>query len=110
MCQVTPRLRPEDEEMTTRPWIDDFSSNYMQRVMHRFPKQGDRAPWLNSQNYSQDKKMLRRSPIEDGVLQFSQPADSLPLPHTSAMLPLRILTGVSLVAILAWLWRNMKQE
>ena len=49
--QVTPRLRESDRDMPARPWIDDFSSGYMQRVMHRFPKQGDREPWINPQNY-----------------------------------------------------------
>ncbi len=49
--QVTPRLRPTDRDMPARPWIDQFSSGYMQRMMHRFPKQGDREPWINPQNY-----------------------------------------------------------
>jgi cation diffusion facilitator CzcD-associated flavoprotein CzcO len=68
--QVTPRLRPEDQGMPARPWIQDFSSGYMQRRMHLFPKQGDRAPWLNTQSYAADKKMIRKGPIEDGALQF----------------------------------------
>ncbi len=65
---ATPRLRPEDRGMKTRPWIDDFTPNYMQRVMHLFPKQGDREPWLNTQDYARDRKLLRKAPIEDGVL------------------------------------------
>jgi cation diffusion facilitator CzcD-associated flavoprotein CzcO len=68
--RVTPRLRPEDQGMPARPWIQDFSSGYMQRRMHLFPKQGDRAPWLNTQSYAADKKMIRKGPIEDGALQF----------------------------------------
>ncbi|MEW6272930.1 MAG: NAD(P)/FAD-dependent oxidoreductase [Thermodesulfobacteriota bacterium] len=68
--QVTPRLRPSDADMPPRPWIDDFSSNYMQRAMHLFPKQGDREPWINPQNYSRDKKMIRHGALEDGVLRF----------------------------------------
>ncbi len=59
--QVTPRLREADRDMPPRPWIDGFSSGYMQRMMHRFPKQGDREPWLNPQNYTRDKKMIRRA-------------------------------------------------
>ena len=66
--RATPRLRPEDRGMKTRPWIDDFTPNYMQRVMHLFPKQGDREPWLNTQDYARDRKLLREAPIEDGVL------------------------------------------
>jgi monooxygenase len=71
--EVVPRLRPVEEAMPPRPWIDDFSAGYMQRVMHRFPKQGDREPWLNPQNYGRDKKMIRTAPIDDGVLVFSNP-------------------------------------
>jgi cation diffusion facilitator CzcD-associated flavoprotein CzcO len=71
--QVTPRLRPSDADMPARPWIDHFSSGYMQRMMHRFPKQGDREPWINPQNYSRDKKMIRYGALEDGALQFTSP-------------------------------------
>jgi cation diffusion facilitator CzcD-associated flavoprotein CzcO len=68
--QVTPRLRPADASMPARPWIDQFSSGYMQRMMHRFPKQGDREPWINPQNYTRDKKMIRFGEIDDGALEF----------------------------------------
>jgi monooxygenase len=71
---VTPRLRESDRDMPARPWIDDFSSGYMQRMMHRFPKQGDREPWINPQDYARDKKMIRFGPIEDGVLIFENAA------------------------------------
>ena len=69
--QCTPQLRPSDAGMPERPWIDDFSAGYMRRVMHLFPKQGDREPWLNPQNYGRDKQMFRESPIDDGVMQFT---------------------------------------
>ena len=73
MQQCTPRLREEDRGMPKRNWIEDFSSGYMQRVMHLFPKQGDREPWLNTQSYTADKKMVRKAPIDDGVITFSNP-------------------------------------
>ena len=41
--------------------------------MHKFPKQGDRDPWLNTQNYALDKKMIHDEPIDDDVLMFSNP-------------------------------------
>ena len=44
----------------------------MQRVMHLFPKQSDRAPWRNTQNYTEDKKMIRKAPLEDGVIRFER--------------------------------------
>jgi len=74
--QVTPRLRDEDRDMPARPWIDDFSAGYMQRMMHLFPKQGDHAPWQNTQDYAADKKMIRQAPLEDGRLTFSNPRDA----------------------------------
>jgi cation diffusion facilitator CzcD-associated flavoprotein CzcO len=70
--QVTPRLRPEDRNMAARPWIENFSSGYMQRMMHRFPKQGDHAPWTNPQDYGRDKKMIRQGALEDGALIFER--------------------------------------
>jgi cation diffusion facilitator CzcD-associated flavoprotein CzcO len=75
--QVVPRLRATDQNMPARPWIDAFSSGYMQRMMHRFPRQGDREPWLNPQDYSRDKKMIRFGSLEDGVLVFSRPGASV---------------------------------
>jgi cation diffusion facilitator CzcD-associated flavoprotein CzcO len=71
--QCVPRLRGEDLDMPARPWIDDFSSGYIQRRLHLLPKQGDHGPWRNTQDYSQDKKMIRDGDIEDGVLEFSNP-------------------------------------
>jgi len=68
---VTPTLRQEDDDMEARDWIEDFSSGYMQRMMHLLPKQGH-EPWCNTQNYKLDKAMIRRAPITDDVLVFSQ--------------------------------------
>ena len=68
--QVVPELKESDKGMVGRPWVDDFSSGYMERAMHLFPKQGDRAPWINSQDYKRDKKMYAREGWGDGVLLF----------------------------------------
>ncbi|MEQ8857530.1 MAG: NAD(P)/FAD-dependent oxidoreductase [Pseudomonadales bacterium] len=73
MRQCTPQLREEDQNMVARPWIDDFSAGYMQRAMHLFPKQGDRGPWRNTQNYAVDRRMIRNAPLEDGALRFTNP-------------------------------------
>jgi monooxygenase len=77
MRQCTPMLREEERDMPGRPWIEDFSSGYMQRVMHLYPKQGDREPWLNTQNFFADKKMIRHAPLEDGALGFSNPGSQM---------------------------------
>jgi cation diffusion facilitator CzcD-associated flavoprotein CzcO len=71
--QATPRLRAGDAEMPGRPWIDAFSSGYVRRAMHLFPRQGDREPWINPQNYSRDRRMIRGGALEDGVMQFTNP-------------------------------------
>ena len=75
--QCTPRLRPGEEHMPHRPWIDGFSSGYMQRVMHLMPSQGDREPWLNPQNYDKDKKMFREGAVDDGVMRFTNPTEEV---------------------------------
>ncbi|MFV2090959.1 MAG: flavin-containing monooxygenase, partial [Pseudomonadales bacterium] len=83
MRQCTARILEEDRSMKTLPWIDDFSAGYMQRMMHLFPRQGDRDPWRNTQNYLLDKKLIRNAPLEDGTLTFSNPVHSTMLePNT----------------------------
>ncbi|MFT7688653.1 MAG: monooxygenase, partial [Candidatus Azotimanducaceae bacterium] len=69
--QCTPKVREEDKDMNTLPFIDDFTPGYMKRNLHLFPKQGDKDPWQNTQNYTQDKKMIRKAPLEDGAMIFS---------------------------------------
>ena len=71
--QVTPRVTPADADMPARPWIVDFPAGYMERSMHLFPKQGDRHPWLNTQNFALDRKTIRNAPLTDGSLIFSGP-------------------------------------
>ena len=70
--QCAPQLRESDNDMTTRPFIDVFSSNYIQRAMHLTPMQGDREPWINYQDYQRDASTVFRGPIEDGCLVFDQ--------------------------------------
>ncbi len=70
--QSTPRLRPSDHDMTQRPFIDDFSANYMRRMMPMLPRQGDREPWVNTQSYSADRKLIAKAPIDDGVMRFTR--------------------------------------
>lgn len=80
--QCTPRLRPEDQAMAAKPFIDpaDFAPGYMRRGGGRLPKQGDREPWVNSQNYYSEKDHLPTASFADGVLQFDTPH----LPETAA--------------------------
>jgi cation diffusion facilitator CzcD-associated flavoprotein CzcO len=76
MRQCTPRLRDDEQDMPGKAWIEGFSSGYIQRKTHLLPKQGNRPPWINTQNYVLDKKTIAAEPLEDGCLQFSNPARS----------------------------------
>jgi hypothetical protein len=71
--QCTPRLRPADRGMEPRPFVEQFSSGYVQRAVHMLPKQGDRLPWRSPQRYRDDRKLLLEAPLEDGVMQFTGP-------------------------------------
>ena len=74
--ECVPKLRDEDAKMPLRPWIDDFSPGYMARVMHLFPRQGDRAPWLNTQDFATDKTLIGEAELDDGVLRFRRATQS----------------------------------
>ena len=62
--------RLDDPAMPRLPWID-FSSGYIRRSMHLFPKQGDRRPWRLDQNYALDLLNLRYGPVTDRAMKFS---------------------------------------
>lgn len=72
MRQCTP-TRNLATKTDTSPWIANFNPGYMKRAMHLFPKQGAEEPWVNTQNYTKDKKMLREGSLEDDALEFSNP-------------------------------------
>jgi cation diffusion facilitator CzcD-associated flavoprotein CzcO len=65
---------PDDDQGTSgKNWIDSFSSGYIQRKVHLLPKQGSEPPWVNTQNYLLDRKIIGEGPIEDEFLQFTNP-------------------------------------
>jgi monooxygenase len=57
---------PSVEEMP----LLDFTSGYVQRSLHEFPKQGSKEPWKLRQNYVLDIRTIRRGPIDDGAMRF----------------------------------------
>ncbi len=67
--QCTPRRN--DPSVTEQPIID-FSSGYVQRSIHLFPKAGSKVPWKLHQNYARDLLNLRFGTLDDGVLEFAQ--------------------------------------
>ena len=60
-----------DPAVTDFPWFD-LTSGYVQRTVDRFPKQGSKLPWKVNQNYLRDIKLLRKSKLDDGVINFSK--------------------------------------
>jgi cation diffusion facilitator CzcD-associated flavoprotein CzcO len=70
VTQCTPRLT--DPSVEEAPWLD-FSSGYVQRSIHLFPKQGTKGPWRLRQNYLFDIFALRFGKMDDGALEFSNP-------------------------------------
>jgi cation diffusion facilitator CzcD-associated flavoprotein CzcO len=54
------------------PAVDilDFTSGYVQRSIHKFPRQGARLPWRVYQNYALDRVSLKGGRLEDGVMRF----------------------------------------
>ena len=61
---------PSDVE-ESKDWLEDWSSGYIQRSIHKFAKQGNKKPWVNSQDYLKDWFDVKFGKMEDGSLQFS---------------------------------------
>ncbi|WP_280390589.1 flavin-containing monooxygenase [Nocardia brasiliensis] len=59
-----------------------LTSGYIQRGDAVMPRQGTHGPWQVINNYFRDRKMLRKSPLDDGVLTFTRS------PHTAEARPL----------------------
>ena len=51
----------------------DLTSGYVQRSVHRFPKQGSRFPWQVHQSYLRDYRSLKMSGVEDDAMVFTNP-------------------------------------
>jgi cation diffusion facilitator CzcD-associated flavoprotein CzcO len=70
---VTPTLTEGDATMALLPWVDpeNFNPGYIMRGIHLLPKQGDRAPWLHTQDYHSEKDILPTVDLSDGALRYS---------------------------------------
>ncbi len=69
--QCTP-VNP-DTELAPAPLLD-LTSGYVQRAAATFPKQGSRFPWQVHQSYLRDHRIMKRGPVVDDVMVFSNPA------------------------------------
>jgi len=81
--QCTPRA--DASAVSDEPFLN-LRSGYIQRGAARFPRQGSRAPWKVRQNYALDLAAYRFSRVDDGVMEFSNPA----LPAITSETPARI--------------------
>ena len=61
-----------------------LQSGYVQRADHLLPRQGKRFPWRILNDYERDAKILLESPIDDGILQFSQHDQGIEIPQKTA--------------------------
>lgn len=80
--QCTPRLH--GERLDEAPFLD-LTSGYVQRSMHLFPKQGTKLPWRLHQNYARDILLLECGSVEDGVMEFGNPAPAAERETTAGM-------------------------
>jgi len=61
-----------DSSVVEEPLLE-FTSGYVLRSIHRFPKQGSKEPWRLRQNYVFDIRTIRRGRVDDGTMRFSSP-------------------------------------
>ncbi len=60
----------DDPDVERLPFMD-FMAGYVLRAIDQLPKQGAVQPWRLGQSYLSDIRVIRRAPIDDGVLTFS---------------------------------------
>lgn len=70
---IVPELSDEALHMDLRPWVDpdNFNPGYLARGMHLLPCQGDKVPWVHSQDYWTEKDELPAADLHDGSLRYS---------------------------------------
>jgi cation diffusion facilitator CzcD-associated flavoprotein CzcO len=69
--KMVPVVPESLKDMPTKDWIADFPAGYMQRSMHLQPRQGDQAPWVNSQNFRKERALFGKPIESDGALHFT---------------------------------------
>lgn len=69
MGVFTPRA-PQGE-MLDENILGSLGSGYIRRADDLLPRQGRALPWRVLHNYEQDRPMLLKEPIDDGVLEFT---------------------------------------
>ncbi|MEZ0367230.1 flavin-containing monooxygenase [Mycobacterium sp. pUA109] len=67
---------PDATGVSAHSPIIDLASGYVLRSVANLPKQGEHTPWRLHQNYVRDVLLLRRGPVDDGVLFTPRPQRS----------------------------------
>ncbi len=72
VTQVTPQLRPEDQNMEILPWIDpeNFNPGYLMRGMHLMPKRGAKRDWQHTQDYWREKDEFPAIDLNDAAFVY----------------------------------------
>ena len=69
--KIVPVVPESLKDMPTKDWIADFPAGYLQRAMHLQPKQGNQAPWVNSQDFRSERALFNLPIDTDDALHFS---------------------------------------
>lgn len=65
--------KPDQSVKEQEDWLaSEFSSGYIHRAIHLFPKTGDKSPWTNNQNYFKDFYEIKFGKVNDGAISFKQ--------------------------------------
>ncbi|MEM1436940.1 MAG: NAD(P)/FAD-dependent oxidoreductase [Pseudomonadota bacterium] len=69
---VTPKLRPQDQQMEKRRWIAEaeFNPGYMNRAIEQLPNSGEHEPWVFSPDYYQEKEEIPRFDLDEDALVY----------------------------------------
>ncbi len=70
--QVTPKPSSTKNggESAVAPFVENFTSGYIQRALASWPKQGKKKPWRVYQNYFRDTISLKWTRVDDEGLEF----------------------------------------
>lgn len=71
-AEVATPFLAQDHALVEASPLDQFSSGYLQRARHLIPKSAAAPPWRLSMDYPADRRELRDTPIDDGVLRFGR--------------------------------------
>ncbi|MEO1046999.1 MAG: NAD(P)/FAD-dependent oxidoreductase [Pseudomonadota bacterium] len=69
---ATPVMSAETEASIVEDDIFDFSSGYIQRAKSIMPKSAVAYPWRLNQEYVTDRKMMKDSPVRDGLMTLTR--------------------------------------